>query len=662
MTLPFAFDSGATQQTPMKSPPQLANSGYSRFLKLSAVPDQALKNYLTQQIEQHRGERAAFDDEMIRYQKDYWAKPADETKTFPFVGAAKLIIPLTAIAVEAVHARTMTTLFGLKQLVSAKAKSEAWADAQGPYERFIEQELKASKFRDSIEPSILQIEKLGTGVGRAEWEQQVKYGIRDIGGREIEFPVYTKRGAYVYSVPLSRFVMPFACLDVQTAPWCGELHITTQHDLYLLEQSGVVEPGTYAKLYNWVQTSALSDTATVEQERLDKREPSWPDRIEYYKIYMAYDTDMSGVMKEICVLWHHDSRSFMGIRYNDYHDLRRPYRKGVYFPLEFRWTGLGIGKQNEAFQEEVTTQHRQRIDNATIANMRMFKVSRLSGYGAKEPIMPGKMWLLDDMAHVEAMQAGEVYNSAYSNENQTVLYSQQRTSVNDLTLGMPQVGTPGTATGDVARVAEGRKKFDYTYGNIKKYVNELVVDFASLHHKYGPRRIEYLDDTPGNQLVKKFLELPEEAVADGMVIDIGMAGEQDNRLVDRSNWTQIAGTLQQYYTSLLTVASQMGDAELVQRISIKALQASSEAMRQLLESFDIKNIDRIVMTEFINNPIGVSNGIAGLASAGTIGGGMQAPNGIASLPGVSNPTQIPPTNGAGGASELSRILQSLGGV
>lgn len=661
MTNPL-IDRNGVADGELKDPPAPPVAAYSRFLKLSPIVMEALKNYITQQIEMHRAERTAFDDEMIKYQKDYWAKASEAPKTFPFVNAAKLIIPLTAISVEAVHARTMTTLFGLKQLVSAKAKSEAWADAQGPYERHIGQELKAAKFRENIESSILEIEKLGTGLGRAEWEQQIKYGIRSVGGREVEFPVYTKRGAFIYSVPLSRFVMPFACMDVQSAPWCGELHITTQHDLYLGEQSGLYEQGTYAKLYNWVQTNSVSDKSQTEQELLDLRQPVWPARLEFYKLFLSYDVDNSGVMKEICVLWHHDSRSFMGIRYNDYHDLRRPYRKGVYFPVEYRWTGIGIGKQNEAFQEEVTTQHRQRIDNATIANMRMFKVSRLSGYSPKEPIGPGKMWFLDDMSHVESLQMGEVYNSAYNNENQTLLYSQQRTGVNDVTLGMPQVGTPGTATGDLARVAEGRKKYDYVYNNIKSYVNELVADFASLQHKYGPRRVEYLDDTPGNQLVKRFLELPEEAVADGMIIEVGMAGEQDNRLIDRSNWTQIAGTLQQYYTALLDIARNMKDMELYARISMKAMQASSEAMRQLLESFDVRNIDRIVMMEFINNPTGTPNGNTGLINAGNASGGSPTVIGASTQPPISNAAQILTSGGGGGASQLSRILQSLGGV
>jgi hypothetical protein len=61
--------------------------------------------------------------------------------TFPFTGAATIVIPLSAIAVEAVHARTMTMMFGIPQFVSAHAVSNDWDNASRPVERFMDREL-----------------------------------------------------------------------------------------------------------------------------------------------------------------------------------------------------------------------------------------------------------------------------------------------------------------------------------------------------------------------------------------------------------------------------------------------------------------------------------------------------------------------------------------
>ena len=367
-------------------------------------------------------------------------------------------------------------------------------------------------------------------------------------------------------------------------------------------------------------------------------------------------------MKEIHALYHKDSDQLMGVRYNMNKDLRRPYRKGVYFPIEHRWTGIGIAKQNDQFQEEVTTQHRQRIDNATIANMRMFKISRMSGYGNKEPIFPGKQWFVDDMTHIDSIQLGEIYPSAYNNENQTVLYSQQRTGVNEVTLGMPQVGTPGTATGDLARVQEGRKKFDYVYGNIKGFANDLVGDFAALEHQYGPRTVSFMDDTAASGVVRKVLELPSELVTDGLIFEISVAGEQDNKLINRQNWTQIAGLLVQYYDGMIKLSQLLGDKNLTVALVKKAMQGSSEAMRQILESFDTRNIERIVMTELINNPMGALNGIAQLGGAGANVGGGEGNINSPSFPTVGGTSEAIAPNASALNPALAQLFSGNGSV
>ena len=66
--------------------------------------------------------------------------------------------------------------------------------------------------------------------------------------------------------------------------------------------------------------------------------------------------------------------------------------------MEGRWTGIGVGKQNEQFQALITTIHRQRLDAGTLANMGQLALKKTSGYGPDEPIWPGKMWFVDNPA------------------------------------------------------------------------------------------------------------------------------------------------------------------------------------------------------------------------------------------------------------------------
>lgn len=624
---------------------------YPRQLVLDDETLDDLRRYLDTILTEHDVERGDSIDDLIRYQTDYWAKPSTTRRTFPFTGAADIIIPLAAISFETIHARVMTQLFGLKEFTVVRAKAEQWNDAAPHFRNFLDHELRNSiNFKKKIEPALMEIGKFGTGIAKAGYVKQVKYGVREYGGVETEFPIVVKQGAAVDSVAFSRYLMPYSATDPQTAGWCGEEHSMTPEQVRINEEGGLFAEGTFENIKAWVQTTVNTENKFERnQEELENREVTWPSRLNIVEIWCSFDIDKSKSYREIVVHYHRDSRSIVSLRYNWHDDLRRPYRTGVYFPVEHRWTGIGVCKQVEQFQREVTTQHRQRLDNATLANMRMIKISKMSGYGPKEPVFPGKMWFLDDMTHVESMQLGEIYPSAYNNEQQTLIYEQQRTGVNEVTLGMPAVGTPGTATGDLQRVQEGRKKFDYTFGNIKSFVNEVIIDVACNLKQFGPRNVQYFSEVQGGELVRQILTLPEGFIRDGLAIEVGAAGEQENKIIDRQNWTQIAGMLTQYYTSAIQLAQLQGNKQMTMAIAQKALVASTEAMKQILESYDLRNIDRIVMMELIN-AANAPRGANQLLNTGGVGSAGSPPNNgaVASIAEVNPRNSLVGANGAGG--------------
>lgn len=576
---------------------------YPKLLELSEERETALKAHLDKILLEHDGERDPFIDDLIRMQSDYWAKPSTETRTFPFKGAANIIIPLTAIAFETVHARTMSQLFGLRQFVNVRATSPMFTEVATPFEGYFDHELKHSvKFKRSIEPSVIEIEKFGTGAACTHYETVVKWGVKEVAGKEEEFPVTTSRGAKVHSVPMARLMFPLGAPTIETASWIGEEHETTPYDLMLKEQAGLFYEGTYEALKFWYENVYKGGMRFTEnQQELEKRVPfAWSDRVQFVELWLAFDVEDTGRQREIVVWYHRPTRMLMGVRNNWNFDLRRKYRVGIYFPVEHRITGIGIAKQNEQFQKEVTTQHRQRLDNATLANMRMIKISKLSGYGPNEPIFPGKMWFLDDLTQIDSIQMGEVYPSSFNNEQVSVQYSQQRTGVNEATLGMPQAGTPGTATADLQRVQEGKRKFDYTYGNIKLFVDDVLNDVLLNIAQFGPSSQYYFDTMEGGPLVRQFLSAPPELIKQALLLEIASAGEKDNNILDRQNWMTITQVLQQYYGGMIQLAQTLGSPQLMQLISGKALSSATEAVKQILESYELKNVRNIIIPELLN--------------------------------------------------------------
>lgn len=644
---------------------------YPRQIFLDPETEERLISYLEDCLQAHYAERGRHVEDLMRWQRDYWATPSEKVLTFPFTGAANIVIPLSAIAIEAIHSRNMTTRFGFRQLVSCESLSDQWEDVERPLERFLDSELlDAMRIRKPMGDCYLSATKYGTMIGKSGYERVIRTAVRTVGEEEQEFDVVVSDGATFDGVSDARFLMPHSCQDPQTAPWCGEEHTDSPYNVMALERGGMFREGTITEPYAedgmepvetrkgiqaWVNNMGGTTVQGQEggkkfddtQRALEHTDVVWPAQIEWVEMWCGFDVDKSGIDKEIVVHYHRPSKTIMSLRYNWHSDLRRPYRTGVYFPVEFRWRGLGICKQNEQFQKEITTQHRQRLDNGTIANMRMFRINKLSGYGPKEPIFPGKMWFVDNKDDVDTIQLGEIYPSGYNNEQGTLIYSQQRTGVNETTLGMPQVGTPGTATSDLARIQEGNKKFDFIYQNFTEFTNDSILDIVSNIQQFGPRRLAFYAADAGGQRVKEYLELPEGLIKDNIVIRVKAAGQQNNKLLERQNWTQLAPLLQQYYEGLLMLAQPTGDQQLIQTILQKGMFAVSEAMRQILEAYDVRNIDRIVVKEVEDLLNAQSRGATAQPGAGNgTNGNGQVPTMANSLVPIPPARQI--SNGAAG--------------
>jgi hypothetical protein len=633
---------------------------YTRELNLDADTEERLISYIEDEITRHYAERGDYIKQIQDWQIDYNAAPSEVEGTFPFKGSATLIIPLAAINVEAIHSRIMTTAFAISQFVSCKAMSQKWMDHARPVEQFLDQELlKRVGIYTPLNDSILEIVKYGTGVVKTGYCNLTKTAVRDLGdGKEEEFMVTVKRGATVDAVPIARFLMPFPYQDPQTSSWCGEEHDWTPYELRQHENGGLVKKGTMEKLSAHFSSSPNPEGnsgSEVEQNQaeLEGREPLWPEKLDIIEWWGAFDVEgnqkllengqvdseqfTNGFDKEIVVLYCRNNKSIISIRYNWNQDLSRGYHTGKYFPVEHRWPGIGVCKQVEQFQREITTQHRQRIDNATLANCRMIKVSTLSKYGPDEPIFPGKMWFVDNKDDIDSFQLGEIYPSSYSNENSSTLWLQQRTGINEVTLGMPQVGTPGTATSDMARIQEGNKKFDFVYRNIKNFCTGVVKSTVLNIKQFGPRAEVYYEIVENGVMVKEFFEQDYEHIKDGLLLDIVVAGQQDNKLLDRQNAQQIAQMLTGYYDSMMALAQQSGDQALMMKITQQGMIAATEAMKQFLESFDFKNVDRLIVNEVLNG-----NRAVQIPQAGGVGGNP----GNEQAPGVP-PTTPPVPAGAG---------------
>jgi hypothetical protein len=562
------------------------------LVQLSEEQSIRLSSYLSTELSHHRAERAELEDRWIREALDFWAEPNPDPQQLPVVGFASLIVPLTSIAVEAVHARVMGMLYGLKELVTVEVPDQFSNLKHGLEKVFNHELLESVQFRAKTESAILELEKHGTGIIAVGYRETKRGAVLDANGNRIKVPIYLEKGTCIDTIPIKDFLMPFYALSCESAPWVGYDFRYTERQIRQAEATGWFYPGTTEKLrFHYTPSDVDKDKVQSLHEDLTNTDPVFPQDVRLSRIFVDFQLDEGGDFGHYEVIFHDQSNIICHVSYAE----DRPFEKGVYLPLENRWYGYGIAKQNHEFQVEVTTQHRQRIDNATIANMSMFKVKESARQWIKddEPIFPGKKWYVQDMDDIMPLPMGDVKVSSYNNENQAVIYSQQRTGINELTLGMPNIGTPGTASDSMARVQESNRRFDYTYNNIKDFLNRVVHRAAQSIIKYGFRDTVIFEYVPNGPEIQTFL-LQKERLKNKMFFNIQLTSARANKVLDRNTYTQLMGMQVQYWSQMLQLIQVMGP-EAMNAATEQAIFAANEVNLAILQAFDIPNPEKLIV-------------------------------------------------------------------
>ena len=577
---------------------------WPRELNLDEEVENRLSMWLHEEIHHARIEREPLIKDWKKWQEQYWAKPKSEVKNWPFPKAANIVIPLTATAVEAVHARLLNTLFAAEPFYSIRPRSGEWIEAAPKVEEWLQTEVEnpnaLDMFRFSTE-SLMELCKLGTCVGKSGYDRIIMKSLRTYeDGYEEDVWVERKNGAVLDYLPIANFLIRAREWDPQMAEWCGEEHRFTWGQLKRMALSGRIKAEKLEEIkHQWVNSRSESSGDTSEYDRkvdeLSHTEPVWHDEFKLQEIWCRFDVDGDGIDEEIVIDFHWKTMTVVSIRYNWYSDLHRPYRGCPYVPVEGRFWGIGIGKQNEQFQEEITTMHRQRLDNATLANMGMVAIKKNTDYGPEEPIFPGKMWLLDDPTKdITPFKLSEIYPSSFSNESVTLNYSEKRTGVNDMILGQESGGTPGTATGDLARLAEGNKRFDAVLKNVRRWLSQLGTDLLANYQQFGDQDRHWLILGEDGIFVEQVLSFPPQLVRDGAIVDLTATDSITNREVSQQHMLGLMQMLERYYQGQLQLA-QMLDPQLAAQVAQEAMVASTEATKRLLETFDIADAEKLIL-------------------------------------------------------------------
>jgi hypothetical protein len=178
-----------------------------------------------------------------------------------------------------------------------------------------------------------------------------------------------------------------------------------------------------------------------------------------------------------------------------------------------------------------------------------------------------------------------------------ISYSDKRVGVNDLILGLPQEGTPATATSDVARLAESHKRFDLVLKNIKRWLSQIGVDVITNYQIFGDQQVHWLVLDEDGAYVEAVLRMPSVLVRRGAIIDLTVTDTITNREVEKAQWLQIFQVMTNFYQTVFQLSQVFGDPNLAAQLAQKSLVGTDEIMRRLLETYSITDTDKFTLSE-----------------------------------------------------------------
>lgn len=568
-------------------------------------------NFVSSEISTCEGERGSFIADIARWQTVYKAPPAEGPKNFPIRNASNLTIPV----VKEVANTLIASLYQLTQTARPRWVMDALAAEWDPFVSDIQKFMDTAADRDlelskTMISTTIEAVKYGTAVTQTSYEVEEKtiFAYSLDGKRVAPRKFVVKDGVCTRNVPIERFWIRTFETDIQKARWVAQELELSDADLRDRVKQGkflasAVEELTGQKFADNTELSGSYDVeGTDVQEARDKVmnvSPSFRTKYNVFEVWLKWYIKDYGYT-DIIVYYEKLKNVCLGYKFNPYWHGKRPFTRFVYFPVEHCFYGEGICAQIEELQKEISTLHNQRIDNATMANLKMIiKRRMLQGLKPGDPLYTGKQIEVNDIHNdIREFSLSEIYPSTVTNEQMSRQLVERLSGVSEAqSRAMPVSRT--TATAQLALLQEQSKRLDLTISNFRDGQTEIGQLSVGLYFQFGThgKALAWMGER--GKVVEAIFKLPRRVIEVGLGIRAGVPTSTVNVEAKRQNSLALFNLLMQMYEKMLMLTGQLAQAGLIQPqtlgpVAHALVQSADRFMRDTLASFDTNDPETIL--------------------------------------------------------------------
>jgi hypothetical protein len=640
------------------------------IIPLSEEQENRMKDFLDRWIVSMKQSHDEKEREWIVQERQYRAR-SDGPQNTPFVGACGDNVPVSAMAIDPIHARLDTGIFKPSPVFVLKPLKKSIKDTTESLEAWIEYYQKHRlNLRQVVSPRLLEMTKHGTMVLKTVYHHE-SYKVKgyDKSWKVVDKEVTSFKGPKVFGINLVDFLCPPNYQHLQDCPIVAERQRWSVDDLYIAQASGQLTNVKDISRWQSVRRDMLEQERQESAQHTETINEKTGLIDDIYECWFDFNVDGNGTPQKWCVTYHLPTRTFLQRRYNWYFHQKKPYTLIPYSVTNDSLYGLGIGEMSMFFQDAATKWHRMATDNTYLANIRMYIAKKESGIEEVPKLYAGRTFFVDEPAKdFIPFQAADIYPSTLTERQNIFGLAEKRTGVSDYLTGResPVIGSRATATSTVALIQEGTKRVEEVLDNVRVGLGEVMMFCIYIWIQYGLDGLE--DVVFGSDKiatdVKTFFDNVSDINVDGAIaIDLSATDAANNKSVQQQVQLAIIQTMMQYLDKLvqagqLAIQAAQAEPNLTALVS-DVMEAARKLFRDLLQKYDIRNPDEYLpdLQKYLN-AAAQGQGVPP-ASVGYAGG----PEGEQSLPAVSGASFAPPVTsapGVGGSNGLASRVPTPG--
>lgn len=559
--------------------------------------------------------RELHDTKLPKWRKLYLGTPAEATRNFPFPNAANTVVQVIGETVDTMTARVLGLIYATHPLWSFKAYEKAPPNDNDAKKMIESRRRVMEEFMENvgIEPDELNLQfveslwftdaaKLGTAfikIGIEEVTEAVVVGYDEAKKRIKGVDETIRSGPRVTKLRHEDVLADPKAQTLEDADF-----VAVRHSLSRV----ALEDRAHRDLYDRDIVEEILGSPDRPQPKEGQRQElqdqgisvsAQPDVTAEWDIYECYFPWWQGGRKyRLVYSWHHKTKKVLRKVFNFLPKNELPVKRAK---LGYRTDGLlghGYAELLENYQEELSTTHNQRLDNATVANVRALRVSpRARTLDANLELFPSAI-LVGEKDEIEAIAVGDVYPSTFKNEEMTLGLVARRAGITPAVSG---AGTGGvmkrpnvySSQGTLAVMQENNSVVGFATAEFRHAHVQLGSALAAIYGSLGTGGREQMFGLDGPLLKAAF----EEFAKNRLRIPIRSSTGSLNREVDKQTGLLISGLMERFYTSISQVMQAVSNPIVppeVKKYMIGRIVATEALHKRILKDFGYEQPDLFI--------------------------------------------------------------------